>query len=86
MAFLAESVALALIGGVLGCLLALPVHGLSTGTTNFSSFSEVAFKFKITPMLLPGGLVFSGWWERWRPVWRYAPPVSVARALPKSEP
>jgi putative ABC transport system permease protein len=59
-AFLAESVALALIGGVVGCLLALPVHGLSTGTTNFSSFTEVAFKFRITPLLLAGGMLFSG--------------------------
>jgi len=58
-AFLAESIALALVGGVLGCLLALPVHGLSTGTTNFSSFTEVAFKFRITPMLLAGGVAFS---------------------------
>lgn len=58
-AFLAESVALALVGGVVGCLLALPVHGLSTGTTNFASFSEVAFKFRITPALLAGGLVFA---------------------------
>ena len=58
-AFLAESVALALVGGVLGCLLALPVHGLSTGTTNFASFSEVAFKFRVTPTLLAGGVVFS---------------------------
>jgi putative ABC transport system permease protein len=58
-AFLAESIALAVVGGVLGCILALPVHGLSTGTTNFSSFSEVAFKFKITPALMIGGLVFS---------------------------
>jgi putative ABC transport system permease protein len=58
-AFMAESIALALIGGVIGCLLALPVHGLSTGTTNFASFTEVAFKFRITPALLAGGLVFS---------------------------
>ena len=58
-AFLVESVALAFVGGLLGCLLALPVHGLSTGTTNFSSFSEVAFKFRITPTLLALGLVFS---------------------------
>jgi putative ABC transport system permease protein len=58
-AFLAESTALALLGGILGCLLALPVHGLSTGTTNFASFSEVAFKFRITPALLAGGLIFS---------------------------
>jgi putative ABC transport system permease protein len=58
-AFLAESIALALIGGVIGCALALPVHGLSTGTTNMASFSEVAFKFKITPGLLGAGLFFS---------------------------
>ena len=58
-AFLAESVALALVGGVIGCLLALPVHGLSTGTTNMASFSEVAFKFRITPTLLAGGLIFA---------------------------
>jgi len=58
-AFLAESVALALVGGVIGCILAIPVHGLSTGTTNFTSFSEVAFKFRITPALMAGGLLFS---------------------------
>jgi len=58
-AFLAESIALAVVGGVLGCILALPVHGLSTGTTNFTSFSEVAFKFRITPALMAGGLLFS---------------------------
>jgi putative ABC transport system permease protein len=58
-AFLAEAVALALVGGVIGCVLALPVQGLTTGTTNFSSFSEIAFKFRITAGLLMGGLVFS---------------------------
>jgi len=58
-AFLSESVALALVGGVIGCLLALPVHGLSSGTTNMASFSEVAFKFRITPALLAGGLGFA---------------------------
>jgi len=58
-AFLVESVALALVGGVVGCVLALPVHGWSTGTTNFSTFTEVAFKFKITPTLTIGGVVFS---------------------------
>ncbi len=58
-AFLAESIALAFVGGIVGCLLALPVHGLSTGTTNMASFSEVAFKFRITPGLLAGGLAFA---------------------------
>jgi putative ABC transport system permease protein len=60
-AFLAESVVLALLGGLVGCILALPVHGLSTGTTNMSgSFTEVAFKFRITPALLAGGVLFAG--------------------------
>ena len=58
-AFLAESIVLAFFGGLAGCILALPVHGLSTGTTNFSSFSEVAFKFRITPPLLVGGVIFA---------------------------
>jgi len=58
-AFLAESIALALVGGVIGCIVALPVHGLSTGAMNMTSFSELAFKFRITPGLLAGGLVFS---------------------------
>lgn len=58
-AFLVESMALAFVGGLVGCVLALPVHGLSTGTTNMQSFSEVAFKFRITPALLLAGLAFS---------------------------
>jgi putative ABC transport system permease protein len=58
-AFVAESVLLALVGGLVGCLIALPVHGISTGTTNWQSFSEVAFRFRITPALLAGGLAFA---------------------------
>ena len=58
-AFLVESMALAIIGGAIGCLLALPVHGLSTGAMNMTSFSELAFKFRITPGLLVNGLIFS---------------------------
>jgi putative ABC transport system permease protein len=58
-AFLVESIALALVGGMLGCLIALPIHGWSTGTTNFQTFSEVAFKFRITPLLLAGGVAFA---------------------------
>lgn len=57
--FVIESMILALIGGVIGCLLALPVNGIATGTMNFRTFSEVAFSFRITPDLLLFALVFS---------------------------
>ena len=57
--FLIESALIALIGGVIGCLLALPLNGLVTSTTNWASFSEIAFAFRITPMLLLAGLVFA---------------------------
>jgi putative ABC transport system permease protein len=57
--FLAESAAIALVGGIVGCLLALPMNGIVTSTTNWASFSEIAFSFRITPGLLLAGLVFA---------------------------
>lgn len=57
--FLAEAAVIALIGGVLGCLLALPINGLQTSTTNWQSFSEVAFAFRVTPPLLLQGIIFA---------------------------
>lgn len=57
--FLVESVLICLLGGVIGCLLALPINGIATSTTNFQSFSEVGFAFKVTPQALLAGLVFS---------------------------
>lgn len=57
--FLAESALIALAGGVIGALLALPVNGMVTSTTNWASFSEIAFSFRITPGLLLAGLVFA---------------------------
>jgi len=59
MSFLAESAFIALIGGVLGCLFALPLNGIVTSTTNWSSFSEIAFSFRVTPALLVSGLIFA---------------------------
>ena len=59
MAFVVESTWIALIGGVLGCLLALPVNGITTGTINWQTFSHLAFAFRITPDLLGLGLVFA---------------------------
>lgn len=59
LSFLAESAVIALIGGVLGCLIALPINGVVTATTNWSSFSEIAFAFRITPGLLLAGVLFA---------------------------
>lgn len=57
--FLLEGALLAGISGVLGCLLALPMHGYSTGTFGWETFSEVVFDFQITPALAAKGIVFS---------------------------
>ncbi|MFL5620157.1 MAG: ABC transporter permease [Gemmatimonadaceae bacterium] len=57
--FLAESAVIAFLGGILGCLLALPINGVVTSTTNWASFSEIAFAFRVTPMLLLAGLTFA---------------------------
>jgi len=57
--FLAESAVIALAGGVVGCLLALPINGVVTSTTNWASFSEVAFAFMVTPKLLLEGMIFA---------------------------
>ena len=57
--FLVESAVIAFIGGILGCLMALPINGVVTSTTNWASFSEIAFAFRVTPGLLLAGLVFA---------------------------
>ena len=57
--FMLESLILALAGGVLGCLIALPLNGVSTGTANWTTFSEIAFAFRVTPRLLLAGLAFA---------------------------
>lgn len=57
---LVESLALALVGGALGGTLAyLAFDGFQAATLNWSSFSQVAFAFRITPPLVVLGLVFA---------------------------
>ena len=73
--FVLESVLIAALGGALGCVLALPVNGLTTGTTNFATFSEVAFNFRVTPSLLLDGMIFAvlmGLLGGFFPAWRAA--------------
>ena len=57
--FLAESALIAATGGLVGCLIALPINGIVTSTTNWASFSEIAFSFRITPALLLAGVIFA---------------------------
>jgi putative ABC transport system permease protein len=57
--FILEGALLAAIGGALGCLLALPLHGYSTGTMSFNTFSETVFQFRITPWLAMKGILFA---------------------------
>ena len=57
--FVLESVTLALAGGAIGCLIAFPMNGYSTGTGQTQSFSEIAFAFRITPEIVTTALVFA---------------------------
>jgi len=59
LSFLVESVILSVVGGLVGCVLALPMNGVTSSTTNFQSFSEMAFQFQITPQILVVAIVFS---------------------------
>jgi putative ABC transport system permease protein len=57
--FIFEALCIALVGGVLGCIGVLPLNGLTTGTMNWQTFSHLAFAFKVTPLLLLGGMAFA---------------------------
>ncbi len=59
LSFVLESVTLALVGGAVGCLVAFPMNGFSTGTGQTQSFSEIAFAFRVTPSLLGIALGFA---------------------------
>jgi putative ABC transport system permease protein len=59
LSFFLESVLLSGLGGVLGCLLVLPLNGLTTGMMNGLTFSEIAFNFTITPQIMLAGVVFA---------------------------
>lgn len=57
--FILESLFLSFFGGVLGCLFALPVNGIQTGTANWQTFSESTFSFQISSTILLLALGFS---------------------------
>jgi putative ABC transport system permease protein len=57
--FVFESLLIAFIGGLVGCLAVLPLNGYTASTMNMQTFSHLAFGFRITPMLLGIGLLFA---------------------------
>jgi putative ABC transport system permease protein len=59
LSFLFEAVFVSLAGGLLGCLVVLPLNGFTTSTMNFQTFSHLSFAFRVTPLLLGFGLVFA---------------------------
>jgi len=62
---LLEGAMLAALGGIMGCVGALLVQawflasGTSFGTMNFSTFQEVMFQFRLTPVILLKGVAFA---------------------------
>ncbi len=59
LSFMFESMLVALIGGVLGCIAVLPLNGFTAGTMNWQTFSHLAFAFQVTPGLLIAGIAFA---------------------------
>lgn len=85
-AFLVEAVFLGLLGGLIGILLALPLNGIRTRAMNFSTFSDVAFAFRVTPTVLVTAVAFAmllglfgGAWPAWRAS-RLTPTEALRRA------
>ncbi|MBV9226009.1 MAG: ABC transporter permease [Acidobacteriaceae bacterium] len=59
LSFFLESVLLALIGGIIACLLVMPLNNVTTGLGNFVTFSETNFNIRIGPDVIAVGLLFS---------------------------
>lgn len=58
-AFLVESIFLGVLGGVAGIALSSLLQFLTISTTNWNTFSELAFSFKLSPFIVMQALIFS---------------------------
>lgn len=58
-AFLLEALLLGLIGGLIGLTASSFLQTITVSTTNWKSFSEVAFRFTLTPRIALSGLAFA---------------------------
>lgn len=74
-AFLGESLLLALVGGLAGLAAASFMQAVDISTTNFQTFSEIAFRFTLTPDIALRTLLFAlfmGLVGGFVPAWRAA--------------
>ncbi len=58
MSFFLESVLLSAIGGIIGCLLVLPLNNVATDIGN-SNFAQTQFYFHTSPQVMAGGIIFA---------------------------
>jgi putative ABC transport system permease protein len=59
LSFFVESLLLSGLGGLIGCLLVLPLNGVTTGVGNFNTFAETSFNFSVTPGIMFIGVAFA---------------------------
>jgi ABC-type lipoprotein release transport system permease subunit len=74
-AFMLEALGLALVGGALGLAAASFMQAVDVSTTNFATFSELAFQFTMTPAIAVQAMVFAlamGLVGGFLPAWRAA--------------
>jgi putative ABC transport system permease protein len=57
--FLIEALLLSTAAGILGCLITLPLDGVTTGVGNFFTFSEIAFHFRVGLSTMAIGVIFA---------------------------
>lgn len=57
--FVLESLMLSLLGALVGIVLMLPFNGMTTGTSNSVTFSEVVFSLRMTPAVVGSAVAFA---------------------------
>jgi putative ABC transport system permease protein len=73
--FVLESLLLSLLGAAVGIVLMLPFNGMTTGTSNAVTFSEVVFSLRMTPAVVLAAVIFAlvmGFFGGLAPAWHAA--------------
>jgi putative ABC transport system permease protein len=81
--FVFESLLLSLLGAAVGIVLMLPFNGMTTGTSNAVTFSEVVFSLRMTPGVVGAAVAFAlvmGLLGGFAPAW-HASRIEILEAL-----